>query len=68
MLLDSAYRFMCANSSHIPEVSGLQDEYVCANTFLETNAAVSSSDDSDVVFMMREELEGEEYMCSAESP
>ena len=48
-------------------MSGLHAECVCANTFVEASAAVSSSDDSDVVFMMCAELEGEEVMCLAES-
>lgn len=50
-------------SSHVPDVSGLQAEYVCANTLFEASAAVSSSEDSDAVFMMEGEFEGEECKC-----
>lgn len=68
MLLDSDCSIRHVNSSHLPEVSGLQVEYVCANAFFETSAIVSSSEDSDAVFMLSGKVEGEERKCLAGSP
>ena len=68
MFLDSDSSVRHVKSSHVPEVSGLHVEYVCANAFFETRATVSSSEDSDAVFMLSGKVEGEERKCLAESP